>query len=82
VRRETLERHPAVAAELAKLSGRISAEDMRRMNYAVDGEKKDAQVVVKEKLEKLEKLESPTSERQNLPRRHGDTEKSRSGDRA
>ena len=28
--------------------GRISAEDMRRMNYAVDGEKKDAAVVVRE----------------------------------
>jgi len=54
VRRETLERHPEVAAALAKLSGRITAEDMRRMNYAVDGEKKDAAVVVKEKLESLE----------------------------
>jgi glycine betaine/choline ABC-type transport system substrate-binding protein len=30
------------------LSGRISADDMRRMNYAVDGEKKDAAAVVKE----------------------------------
>ena len=50
VRRETLERHPEVAAVLQKLSGRISAEDMRRMNYAVDGEKKDAAAVVREKL--------------------------------
>src|SRR6478736_4167479 len=50
VRRETLERHPEVAAALQKLSGRISAEDMRRMNYAVDGEKKDAAAVVKEFL--------------------------------
>jgi osmoprotectant transport system substrate-binding protein len=47
VRRETLERHPEVAAALKKLSGRITADDMRRMNYAVDGEKKDAAVVVK-----------------------------------
>lgn len=47
VRRETLERHPEVAAALQKLSGRISAEDMRRMNYSVDGEKKDAVAVVK-----------------------------------
>jgi len=54
VRRETLQRHPEVAGALQKLSGRISAEDMRRMNYAVDGEKKDAAEVVKEKLESLE----------------------------
>jgi len=47
VRRETLERHPEVAAALEKLSGRISAADMRRMNYAVDGEKKDAAAVVR-----------------------------------
>ena len=50
VRRETLARHPEVAAALKKLSGRISAEDMRRMNYAVDGEKKDAAAVVKDFL--------------------------------
>jgi len=50
VRRETLQRHPDVAAALNRLSGRITAEDMRRMNYAVDGEKKDAAAVVREKL--------------------------------
>jgi osmoprotectant transport system substrate-binding protein len=50
VRRATLERHPEVGAALQKLSGRISAEDMRRMNYAVDGEKKDAALVVKDFL--------------------------------
>jgi osmoprotectant transport system substrate-binding protein len=49
-RRETLERHPEIATALQKLSGRITAEDMRRMNYAVDGEKKDAAAVVKEFL--------------------------------
>jgi osmoprotectant transport system substrate-binding protein len=47
VRPEIL-KQPTVAAALARLSGRISAEDMRRMNYAVDGEKKDASVVVRE----------------------------------
>jgi osmoprotectant transport system substrate-binding protein len=47
VRRETLEKHPEVATALNRLSGRISAEDMRRMNYAVDGEKQDASAVVK-----------------------------------
>jgi osmoprotectant transport system substrate-binding protein len=50
MRRQTVERHPEVAAALHNLSGRITAEDMRRMNYAVDGEKKDAAVVVREFL--------------------------------
>jgi osmoprotectant transport system substrate-binding protein len=50
VRRAALERHPEVAAALHKLSGRITADDMRRMNYAVDGEKKDAALVVKDFL--------------------------------
>jgi osmoprotectant transport system substrate-binding protein len=50
VRRATLERHPEIAAALQKLSGRITADDMRRMNYAVDGEKKDAAAVVKDFL--------------------------------
>ncbi|HMC32440.1 MAG TPA: glycine betaine ABC transporter substrate-binding protein [Candidatus Angelobacter sp.] len=52
VRRETLQRYPAVAAALQRLSGRISAEDMRRMNYAVDGEKRDAAAVVKDFIDK------------------------------
>jgi len=50
VRRETLRRHPEIAAALQRLSGRVSAEDMRRMNYAVDGQKKDAAAVVKDFL--------------------------------
>jgi osmoprotectant transport system substrate-binding protein len=52
VRPEILERHPEVGAALQRLSGRITAEDMRRMNYAVDGEKKDAAFVVKDFLAK------------------------------
>jgi osmoprotectant transport system substrate-binding protein len=50
VRRQTIERHPEVATVLRRLSGRITAEDMRRMNYAVDGEKKDAAMVVSDFL--------------------------------
>jgi osmoprotectant transport system substrate-binding protein len=50
VRRQTIEQHPEVATALRRLSGRITAEDMRRMNYAVDGEKKDASAVVREFL--------------------------------
>lgn len=48
VRRETLEKYPKVRQIFLRLSGRISADDMRRLNYAVDGEKKDAAAVVKE----------------------------------
>ncbi len=50
VRNDTLQRHPAVSSALDRLSGRISAEDMRSMNYAVDGEKRDAAEVAREFL--------------------------------
>jgi osmoprotectant transport system substrate-binding protein len=50
VRRETLQQHPEIADALARLSGSIKAEDMRRLNYAVDGEKRDAALVVREFL--------------------------------
>ncbi len=53
VRRETLQRHPEIADALQRLSGRVKAEDMRRLNYAVDGEKKDAALVVRELLARL-----------------------------
>jgi osmoprotectant transport system substrate-binding protein len=46
-REETLQRHPQVRAALAELAGRISDEDMRRMNYAVDGEHRDTALVVR-----------------------------------
>ena len=47
VRAETLARYPQVGDALQSIAGKISAEEMRRMNYAVDGEKKDPAVVVK-----------------------------------
>jgi osmoprotectant transport system substrate-binding protein len=50
VRRQTLERHPEVRSALRRLSGRLSAQEMRRLNYAVDGEKRDAAAVVQEFL--------------------------------
>lgn len=52
VRRETLQRHSEIGQALQQLSGRITAQEMRQMNYAVDGEKKDAAVVVKDFLAK------------------------------
>jgi osmoprotectant transport system substrate-binding protein len=46
VRAETLARHPAVSQALDELGGKISEEEMRRMNYAVDGEHRDVKEVV------------------------------------
>jgi osmoprotectant transport system substrate-binding protein len=47
VRGETLQRHPQLWQLFLRLQGQVSAEEMRRMNYAVDGEKKDASEVVR-----------------------------------
>lgn len=48
VRQEMLERHPEVRATLAELAGRMTEDDMRRLNYAVDGEHRDVKEVVRE----------------------------------
>jgi glycine betaine/choline ABC-type transport system substrate-binding protein len=46
-----LKQHPEVGAALGALARAISDEDMRRLNYAVDGEHRDAAAVVKEFLQ-------------------------------
>ena len=51
VREETLTLHPEVATALEQLAGKISDQDMRRMNYAVDGEHRDIEEVVREFLQ-------------------------------
>jgi len=48
VRQETLQRFPNLRSALADLAGKISEEDMRRLNYAVDGEHRDVEQVVRE----------------------------------
>jgi osmoprotectant transport system substrate-binding protein len=48
VRRATVEKHPEVGAALDQLAGKISEDEMRRMNYAVDGEHRDPAEVVRE----------------------------------
>jgi osmoprotectant transport system substrate-binding protein len=48
VRRETLEEHPEVRQAIRALSGKISEDEMRRMNYAVDGQHRDPAEVVRE----------------------------------
>jgi osmoprotectant transport system substrate-binding protein len=50
VRRQILQQFPSLGPALEGLAGRISAEDMRSMNYAVDGQHRDAADVVREFL--------------------------------
>jgi osmoprotectant transport system substrate-binding protein len=50
IRRQTLDEHPEVARALAELAGKISDEEMQRLNYAVDGQHRDAADVVREFL--------------------------------
>ena len=53
VRVETLARRPEVGLALEELAGAITEESMRRMNYAVDGEKRDVAEVAREFLADL-----------------------------
>jgi len=48
VRDVVLKRYPAVAAAFERLGGTLSAETMRRLNYAVDGEHRNIADVVRE----------------------------------
>ena len=52
IREESLRVHPEVAQALAELGGKISDEEMQRLNYAVEGEHRDAGEVVREFLRK------------------------------
>ncbi len=50
VREQTLKDHPEVNTALDQLAGKISDDEMRRLNYAVDGEHRDVKEVVREFL--------------------------------
>ena len=50
VRDAVVMKHPEVREALKALGGKISEEQMRSMNYAVDGEHKDVKDVVREFL--------------------------------
>jgi osmoprotectant transport system permease protein len=52
VRRDTLAKHPRLRDALKQLGGILSVEDMRRLNYAVDGEKREAKAVAHDFLRK------------------------------
>jgi osmoprotectant transport system substrate-binding protein len=47
VRQSTLAQFPQLRAALADLAGKLSASDIRRLNYAVDAEHQDAATVVR-----------------------------------
>ena len=48
--------HPEMAKAIRQLEGRISAVAMQRMNYAVDGEKRDPAEVARAFLDTIDKL--------------------------
>lgn len=48
IRAETIEHHPEVKQALDQLAGKISDDDMRQLNYAVDGQHRDVKEVVRE----------------------------------
>ena len=48
VRQSTLERFPQLRGALADLSGKLSASDIRKLNYAVDAQHQDAEAVVRQ----------------------------------
>jgi len=51
VRQQTLSEYPEIRAVIEKLAGKISDAEMREMNYAVDGKKRDVKEVVKQFLQ-------------------------------
>jgi len=53
VRRETLDRYPQLADVINSLAGKITNEQVRKLNYAVDAEKRDVRDVVREFLSQL-----------------------------
>jgi len=50
IRQQALQLHPEITPLLADLGGKISDEEMRKMNYAVDAQHRDTQDVVREFL--------------------------------
>jgi osmoprotectant transport system substrate-binding protein len=52
VRKTMLVKYPRLQAAIADLQGRITADEMRQMNYQVEGELRDVKEVVREFLQK------------------------------
>jgi osmoprotectant transport system substrate-binding protein len=51
IRQEMLQQHPEVGLAVAELAGKISDTEMQELNYAVDGQHKDVQEVVRKFLQ-------------------------------
>jgi osmoprotectant transport system permease protein len=51
----TLLRHPEIGRAIARLSGRLSVAEMRKMNYAVDAQRADPAAVVRTFLDELDR---------------------------
>jgi osmoprotectant transport system substrate-binding protein len=51
IRSETMKQHPEAAVALAQLGGKISDQEMRQLNYAVDGQRRDVKDVAREFLQ-------------------------------
>ena len=48
VREDSLRRHPGIQMAMDRLAGKVSADEVRAMNYAVDSQHRDVGVVVSE----------------------------------
>jgi glycine betaine/choline ABC-type transport system substrate-binding protein len=58
-RTETLQRHPRLRSTLDRLSGQITADTMRRLNYEVDAKRRDPAEVAREFLSSRGLVGSP-----------------------
>ena len=52
IRQQTIALHPEIRQALDELAGKISDDEMRQLNYAVDGQHRDVKEVVREFLQK------------------------------
>jgi osmoprotectant transport system substrate-binding protein len=50
IRQQTLQQHPDIAQVFEELAGKISDDEMQRLNYAVEGQHRDAREVAREFL--------------------------------
>lgn len=50
IRQQTLEEHPEVGEAIAALGGKISDQEMQKLNYALDGQRRDVKDVAEEFL--------------------------------
>jgi osmoprotectant transport system substrate-binding protein len=56
IRNQTLKQHPEAVVALSQLGKKISDQDMRQLNYAVDGQRRDVKDVAREFLQQKGQL--------------------------